>query len=88
LVLHQLKKSLDFFTSYDKLRNEFDSSSFADNKENFSNSEQYQCGFSPKYKYNKGEIVLNSSASSIEELCLILVVFILQITKCECRCIQ
>jgi vitamin B12 transporter len=39
LVLHQLKKlSLDFF-SYDKLRNEFDSSSFADNKENFSNSE-------------------------------------------------
>jgi hypothetical protein len=86
LVLHQLKKlSLDFF-SYDKLRNEFDSGSFADNKENFSNSEQYR-GFSPKYKYNKGEIVLNSSKFDQRAL-LILVVFILQIKKCECRCIQ
>jgi vitamin B12 transporter len=60
------KLSLDFFTSYDKLRNEFDSGSFADNKVNFSTSEQYRVGFSPKYKYNGGEIVLNSSASSID----------------------
>ena len=60
------KLSLDFFTSYDKLRNEFDSGSFADNKVNFSTSEQYRVGFSPKYKYNGGEIVMNSSASSID----------------------
>ncbi|WP_222616903.1 TonB-dependent receptor plug domain-containing protein [Flavobacterium kayseriense] len=60
------KLSLDFFASYDKLRNEFDSGSFADNKDNFSTSEQYRIGFSPKYKYNGGEIVMNSSASSIE----------------------
>ena len=60
------KLSLDFFTSYDKLRNEFDSGSFADNKVNFSTSEQYRVGFSPRYKYNGGEIVMNSSASSID----------------------
>ena len=60
------KLTLDFFASYDKLRNEFDSGSFADNKDNFSTSEQYRIGFSPKYKYNGGEIVMNSSASSIE----------------------
>jgi vitamin B12 transporter len=59
------KLSLDFFTSYDKLRNEFDSGSFADNKENFSTSEQYRIGFSPKYKYKGGEIVMNSSMGSI-----------------------
>jgi vitamin B12 transporter len=60
------KLSLDFFTSYDKLRNEFDSGSFADNKVNFSTSEQYRVGFLPKYKYNGGEVVMNSSASSID----------------------
>ena len=60
------KLSLDFFASYDKLKNDFDSGSFSDNKENFSTSEQYRIGFSPKYKYNGGEIVMNSSASSIE----------------------
>lgn len=60
------KLSLDFFASYDKLKNDFDSGSFSDNSENFSTSEQYRIGFSPKYKYNGGEIVMNSSASSIE----------------------
>jgi vitamin B12 transporter len=60
------KLSLDFLASYDKLKNDFDSGSFADNKENFSTSEQYRIGFSPKYKYKGGEIVMNSSASSIE----------------------
>ena len=60
------KLSLDFLASYDKLKNDFDSGSFADNDENFSTSDQYRVGFSPKYKYDKGEIVLNSSANMID----------------------
>lgn len=60
------KWSLDFFANYDRMRNEFDSGSFADNLENFTTSEQYRVGFSPKYKYDKGELVINSSANLID----------------------
>ncbi|UQD57718.1 TonB-dependent receptor [Flavobacterium sp. K5-23] len=60
------KLSLDFFANYDKMKNDFDSGSFADNKMNFSTSEQYRVGFSPKYKYEKGEFVINSSANLID----------------------
>jgi vitamin B12 transporter len=60
------KLSLDFFANFDKMKNDFDSGSFADNKMNFSTSEQYRVGFSPKYKYEKGEFVINSSANLID----------------------
>jgi vitamin B12 transporter len=60
------KLSLDFFANYDKLKNDFDAGSFADDKMNFATSEQYRVGFSPKYKYEKGEFVMNSSASLID----------------------
>ena len=60
------KLALDFFASYDKIKNDFDSGSFADNPDNFSTSEQYRIGFSPKYKYTNGEIVLNSSANVMD----------------------
>ncbi|WP_369753327.1 TonB-dependent receptor plug domain-containing protein [Flavobacterium sp. WC2409] len=60
------KLSLDFSANYDKVKSDFDSGSFVDNKMNFSTSEQYRVGFSPKYKYEKGEFVMNSSASSID----------------------
>ncbi|MES2811402.1 MAG: TonB-dependent receptor plug domain-containing protein [Bacteroidota bacterium] len=59
------KLTLDFFVNYDRMKNEFDSGSFADNLENFSVSEQYRVGFSPKLKYNKGEFVINSGANVI-----------------------
>ena len=59
------KWALDFFANYDRLRNEFDAGSFADDPKNFSISEQYRVGFSPKYKYNKGEFIINSSGSLI-----------------------
>ena len=60
------KLALDFFANYDKIKNEFDSGSFADNPDNFATSEQYRVGFSPKYKYTNGEIVLNSSANVMD----------------------
>ena len=59
------KLSLDFFANYDRMKNDFDAGSFADDLENYSLSEQYRIGFSPKYKYNKGEFVINSGANLI-----------------------
>lgn len=60
------KLKLDFFANYDTFRNEFDSGSFADNLDNFSTSEQCKIGLSPKYKYQNGELVVNSSANLME----------------------
>jgi vitamin B12 transporter len=59
------KLSLDFFANYDRIKSYFDAGSFADNLENFNLSEQYRVGFTPKYKYNKGELVVNTSANMI-----------------------
>lgn len=59
------KLSLDFFANYDGMRNEFDSGPFSDDSSNYSKSKQYRVGFSPKYKYNKGELVINSGANVI-----------------------
>ncbi|MCL9807229.1 TonB-dependent receptor [Flavobacterium amniphilum] len=59
------KLSFDFFANYDRMKNEFDNGSFTDNTSNFSTSEQYRVGFSPKYKYSKGEFVINSGANLI-----------------------
>lgn len=59
------KLSFDIFANYDRMKNEFDTGSFADDLTNFSTSEQYRVGFTPKYKYNKGEFVINSGANLI-----------------------
>ncbi len=59
------KLSLDFFANYDRIKSYFDAGSFADNLDNFNLSEQYRVGFTPKYKYNKGEFVVNTSANMI-----------------------
>lgn len=60
------KLSLDFSANYDKMKNDFDGGSFSDDKDNYSSSEQFRVGFSPRYKYNKGEFVINSGAGMIE----------------------
>ncbi|MGX7666816.1 TonB-dependent receptor plug domain-containing protein [Flavobacterium pedocola] len=60
------KLAFDVFANYDRMKNDFDGGSYADDSENFSKSEQYRIGFSPKYKYNKGEFVINSGANMIE----------------------
>ncbi|OCB77873.1 TonB-dependent receptor plug domain-containing protein [Flavobacterium crassostreae] len=60
------KLSFDFFANYDKMKNEFDSGSFADNPNNFGTSEQYRVGVTPKYRYNKGELVLQTSANLMD----------------------
>lgn len=60
------KFKLDFFANYDRMKSDFDAGSFADDLNNYSQSEQYRLGFSPKYKYNKGEFVLNAAANLMD----------------------
>ncbi|MFN3754290.1 TonB-dependent receptor plug domain-containing protein [Flavobacterium sp.] len=63
------KLTLDFFGNYDKLKNgydlTFDNTGFNDTNINTTTSEQVRFGFSPKFKYNKGEFVLNSGFARI-----------------------
>lgn len=54
--------SFDVFANYDRLKYDFDTDSFIDNLSNYGKSEQYRIGFSPKYKYDKGELVVNTAA--------------------------
>lgn len=61
--------TLDFFGNYDKLKNgydlTFDNTGFNDTDSNTTTSEQVRFGFSPKFKYHKGEFVLNSGFAKI-----------------------
>jgi vitamin B12 transporter len=63
------KISLDFFGNYDRIKNDydfaFDNTGFNDTDANVTTSEQIRFGFSPKYRYNKGEFVLNSGFTKI-----------------------
>jgi len=62
------KLRLDFFGNYDRLKNAFDDSyngvTSSDSFDNQGKTEQFRAGVASKYKYNKGEFVLNSGASS------------------------
>ena len=64
------KLSFDFFTNYDRIKNNYDgyydNFTSADTPVNVATSEQFRFGFSPKYKYNKGEFVLNAGFNSTE----------------------
>jgi vitamin B12 transporter len=64
------KFSFDFFTNIDKIKNNYDgfydNFTSADTPQNVAKTEQFRFGFSPKYKYNKGELVLNSGFSTNE----------------------
>jgi len=64
------KLTLDFFVNYDRIKNgydfAFDNTGFNDTDVNETTSEQVRFGFSPKYKYNKGEFVLNSGFTKIK----------------------
>lgn len=59
------KLSLDLFGNFDKIKNDydggFDNTGSNDITQNKSVTEQFRYGFSPKYKYNKGEFAINSS---------------------------
>lgn len=63
------KLSLDFFGNYDRIKNDFDfafdNTGFNDTDANVTTSEQFRFGFAPKYKYNKGEFVLNSGFTKL-----------------------
>lgn len=59
------KFNLDFFGSYDRIKNSydggFDNTNTSDTPLNTTISEQFRFGFAPKYKYNKGEFNLKTS---------------------------
>lgn len=63
------KLTLDFFGNYDKVDNDydggFDNTGTNDVVQNHSKSEQFRVGFLPKYKYENGEFILNSSLNKI-----------------------
>lgn len=58
--------NLDFFANYDKMKSTFDDGSFADNSQNSWNNEQFRAGFTPTFKYKKGEFKINSSFGLLE----------------------
>lgn len=64
------KVQLDFFGTYDKIFNQydgtFDNTGFNDTNVNNSLSKQLRFGFSPKYNYKDGELILNSAFSNLE----------------------
>jgi vitamin B12 transporter len=60
------KVSFDISYRYNDMQTEFDSGSYNDNTENSSNSKQYSLSFSPKYVFQKGEMVLNLSSNQID----------------------
>ncbi|MBG6110777.1 vitamin B12 transporter [Flavobacterium sp. CG_9.10] len=63
------KLTLDFFGNYDRIKNDydysFDNTGSNDTNLNTTKSEQFRFGFAPKYKYTKGDFVLNSSFNKI-----------------------
>ena len=63
------KLALDFFGNYDKINNDydggFDNTGANDTDLNKTKSEQFRFGFVPKYVYNKGQFVVNSSFNKI-----------------------
>ncbi|HEX8577790.1 MAG TPA: TonB-dependent receptor plug domain-containing protein, partial [Flavobacterium sp.] len=58
--------SFDILAGYDRLKSNFDSGPFTDNTENYNASNQFRLSIAPKYKYNKGEFVINAGANTIE----------------------
>jgi vitamin B12 transporter len=63
------KLTLDFFGNFDKIYNDYDggydNTGTNDVTQNNSRTEQFRFGFMPKYKYEKGEFVLNSSFNKL-----------------------
>ncbi|MBF2707625.1 TonB-dependent receptor [Flavobacterium soyangense] len=63
------KITLDFFGNFDKINNDydggFDNTGTNDVSANNSKTEQFRFGFMPKYKYNNGQFILNSSFNKI-----------------------
>jgi vitamin B12 transporter len=55
----------DITGNYDKTKSDFDSGAFSDNDENLTLSEQFRLSFLPKYKYKKGELILNAGTNTI-----------------------
>ncbi|MEZ4788051.1 MAG: TonB-dependent receptor plug domain-containing protein [Flavobacterium haoranii] len=65
------KFALTLFGNYDKFKNTYDNpyggaSSSSDDLNNRSASEQFRAGLNASYKYNKGELLVNASAATID----------------------
>mgnify|MGYP003541998782 FL=1 len=63
------KLTFDFFGNYDQIKNDydggFDNTGTSDTNLNKTSSKQFRFGFSPKFKYEKGEFILNSSFNKL-----------------------
>ena len=63
------KMTIEFFGNYDQIKNDydggFDNTGTSDTNLNKTRSKQFRFGFSPKFKYDKGEFVLNSSFNKL-----------------------
>lgn len=58
--------NLDFFANFDQLKSTYDDGAFMDNGINNFQSKQFRAGFSPTFKYNKGEFKINSAFGLLE----------------------
>ena len=63
------KLSFDFFGNYDQIKNDYDggydNTGMSDTELNKTSSKQFRFGFMPKFQYDKGEFILNSSFNRI-----------------------
>ena len=63
------KMTLDFFGNYDQIKNDYDggfeNTGTSDTNLNSTSSKQFRFGFTPKFKYDKGEFILNSSCNKL-----------------------
>lgn len=58
--------NLDFFANFDQLKSTYDDGAFMDNGINNFQSKQFRAGFSPTFKYDKGEFKINSAFGLLE----------------------
>lgn len=58
--------NFDFFANFDQLKSTYDDGAFMDNGINNFQSKQFRAGFSPTFKYNKGEFKINSAFGLLE----------------------
>lgn len=61
------KISVNAFVNYDKLKSDYDGGAFVDEAINLITNDQIRIGFSPKYTYKIGELILNSGFSNLEK---------------------
>lgn len=60
------KLNIESFVNYDKFSSSYDAGAFQDSEFNKYTADQVRVGLKPQYKYNKGEIYLNTAFANLE----------------------